>query len=85
MNESLRKVSNNTIIIPGHGPKGNKKQLESYRDMMVDITDKIRNLKKRGNSIGEVVRAKPTKAYDAKYGNLIINGDWFARLVYNGV
>ena len=85
VNESLGKASNNTIIIPGHGPRGNKKQLESYRDMMVDITDKIRNLKQRGNSIGEVVRAKPTKAYDAKYGNLIINGDWFARLVYNGV
>jgi len=85
VNANLKKATAETIIIPGHGPRGNKKELEAYGEMLNTITDKIKTLKNRGNTISEVVAAKPTKVYDEKYGNLIVNGDWFARLVYNGV
>jgi glyoxylase-like metal-dependent hydrolase (beta-lactamase superfamily II) len=81
---NLAKVSPTTVIIPGHGPVGNRSQLVEWRDMLVGIRDKVAALKKQGQTIDEVVAAKPTAPYDAKWGNLIVP-NFFTRLVYAGV
>ena len=82
---NLATVTNKTIIIPGHGPVGNKSQLVEYRDLLVTSRDKVAALKKQGKSRDEIVAAKPTAAYDARWGRAFINGDFFTRLVYAGV
>src|SRR5262249_20955928 len=82
---NLARITDKTIIIPGHGPIGNKSQLLEYRDMLVAIREKIAGLKKQGKSRDEVVAAKPTANYDAKWGGFLVNGDFFTRLVYAGV
>jgi hypothetical protein len=53
--------------------------------MLVAIRDKVANLKKQGKSRDETVAAKPTAAFDAKWGQFVIDGDYFTRLVYEGV
>src|SRR5262249_48429606 len=70
--------------IPGHGPIGNKSQLIEFRDMLVTVREKVAALKKQGKSRDEVVAAKPTSNYDAKWGGFVINGDFFTRVVYGG-
>jgi hypothetical protein len=40
---------------------------------------------KQGRSRDETVAAKPTAAYDAKWGNFVIDPGFFTRLVYEGV
>jgi len=82
---NVANANDETIVIPGHGPIGNKSQLVEFRDMLVAIHEKIASLKKQGKSLNEAVAAKPTADYDAKWGGSIINGDFFARLVYAGV
>jgi len=82
---NVAKATDKTIVIPGHGPVGNKSQLIEFRDMLVSVRDKVSTLKKEGKSIEEVVAAKPTAYYDAKWGGFVINGDFFAKLVYAGV
>jgi hypothetical protein len=71
-------------VIPGHGPIGNKSQLIEFRDMLVSVRDKVSTLKKEGKSLEEVVAAKPTADYDAKWGGFVVDGDFFTRLVYKG-
>jgi glyoxylase-like metal-dependent hydrolase (beta-lactamase superfamily II) len=84
--ENLARVADDTIIIPGHGkPVSNKAELKECRDMLVTIRDKVANLKKQGKSREEVVVAKPTAAFDAKWGQFVIDADFFTRLVYEGV
>jgi glyoxylase-like metal-dependent hydrolase (beta-lactamase superfamily II) len=78
-------VTDKTIVIPGHGPIGNKSQLIEFRDMLVSVRDKVSTLKKQGKSLEEVVAAKPTADYDAKWGGFVIDGNFFTRLVYAGV
>jgi hypothetical protein len=73
------------LVIPGHGPIGNKSKLIEFRDMLVTIREKVAALKKQGKSPDEVVAAKPTANYDANWGGFVINGDFFTRLVYAGV
>lgn len=82
---NIAKVTDKTIIIPGHGPVGDKSQLIEYRDMLVHMRDKVAAIKKQGRSLDEVIAAKPSAVYDAKWGRFLIDGSFFTRLVYAGV
>jgi len=79
-------VTDRTIVIPGHGqPVSNKAELTEYRDMLVPIRDNVAKLKQQGRSLEETIAAKPTAAFDAKWGQFLISPDLFTRLVYHGV
>ena len=82
---TLAKVSANTIIVPGHGPVGDRSQLSEFIAVLTEIREKIAAMKKQGMQLAEVVAAKPTASHDAKWANFLINGDLFAKLVYEGV
>jgi glyoxylase-like metal-dependent hydrolase (beta-lactamase superfamily II) len=82
---NLHVITDKTIVIPGHGPVGNKAGLTEFRDMLVNIRNNVATLKKQGKSISETVDAKPTAKYDAKYGQFLITPAFFTALVYAGV
>ena len=82
---TLAKVSANTIIVPGHGPVGDRSQLSEFIAVLTEIREKIAAMKKRGMQLGQVVAAKPTASHDAKWAGFLISGDLFAKLVYEGV
>lgn len=83
---TLAATANDTVIIPGHGnPVSNKAELQEWRDMLVAVRDNVASLKKKGMSRDETVAAKPTAAFDAKFGNFVIDAGFFTRLVYQGV
>ena len=68
---NLAATTDKTIIIPGHGqPVSNKAELKEFRDMLVAIRENVAALKRQGRSRDETVAAKPTAAFDAKFGNL---------------
>jgi hypothetical protein len=79
-------VTDKTIVIPGHGnPVSNKVELSAYRDMLVAIRDSVGKLKQQGRSLDDTIAAKPTAAFDAKWGQFLITPAFFTRLVYEGV
>jgi glyoxylase-like metal-dependent hydrolase (beta-lactamase superfamily II) len=84
-NKSLSRATSKTIVVPGHGPVGDRAQLVEFRDMLVAVRRSVARLKKEGKSIDEVVAQKPTAAYDAKWGGFVIDPAFFTRLVYAGV
>ncbi len=84
--KSLGMIDDKTIVVPGHGaPVSNKAQLKAFHDMLVAIRDNVAKLKSRGMSVGEVVAAKPTAAFDKKWGQFVITPGLFTELVYEGV
>ena len=82
---NLAMVTDKTIVIPGHGPVGGKTEMIEYRDLLTSIRDRVAALKGEGKSLNEIVAAKPTAAYDAKWGKGFVNGEFFTKLVYKGV
>jgi glyoxylase-like metal-dependent hydrolase (beta-lactamase superfamily II) len=83
---NLAATNDDTIIIPGHGkPVSNRVELQAFRDMLVAIRDNVAKLKKQGRTRDETVAAKPTAAFDAKWGQFVIDPGFFTRLVYEGV
>jgi glyoxylase-like metal-dependent hydrolase (beta-lactamase superfamily II) len=82
---NLHVITDKMIVIPGHGPVGNRADLAEYRDMLTTIRNNVAMLKKQGKSLSETVATKPTSAYDAKYGHFLITPEFFTSLVYSGV
>jgi hypothetical protein len=56
-----------------------------FRDMLTTIRANVAVLKKQGKSLDESIAAKPTAAYDAKWGQFLITPAFFTTLVYSGV
>ena len=83
--DNLAAVGTQSMIIPGHGPVASKADLEAYRDMLVTVRDKVAALKQAGKTLEETIAAQPGAAYDAKWGDFVINPATFVTLVYQGV
>ncbi|GJD54067.1 Hydroxyacylglutathione hydrolase [Methylobacterium crusticola] len=83
---NMATTTDKTIIIPGHGqPISNRAQLTAYHDMLTAIRSNVATLKAQGRSLEDTIAAKPTAAYDAKWGQFVISPALFTRLVYEGV
>ena len=82
---NLRVTTDKTVVIPGHGPVANKASLTAFRDMLSTIRNNVAALKKQGKSLSETIAAKPTAAYDAKWGQFLITPAMFTGLVYSGI
>ena len=82
---NLRVTTDKTVVIPGHGPVANKASLTAFRDMLSTIRNNVAALKKQGKSLSETIAARPSAAYDAKWGQFLITPAFFVTLVYSGV
>ena len=78
----LSLATNDTKIVAGHGPLGNRADLMKFRDMLVTSRDRIEKLKSAGKSAQEAVAAKPFADLDAAWGNGIINSEQWVQIVY---
>jgi hypothetical protein len=63
----------------------NKKELASFHDMLVAIRTNVAKLKQQGRSLDETIAAKPTAAFDAKWGQFLITPVFFTKLVHEGL
>ena len=82
---NLRLITDKMIVIPGHGPVGRRPDVVAFRDMLVKVRSDVAALKKQGRTLEQTVAAKPTAAFDAKWGQFLINPATFTALVYAGV
>jgi cyclase len=78
----LAMVDNDTKIVPGHGPLGNKSDLKMFRDMMVTAEGRVQKLKTAGKTLDEAVAAKPLADLDPVWGKGVLSGDAFVHVVY---
>ncbi len=74
-----------TRIIPGHGPMASKADLVAYRDMLAGIRDRVKPLVAAGKTLDAVKAAKPTAAFDEKWGKGFLSPDRFVEIVYNSL
>jgi len=63
---TMKLAGPDTKLVPGHGTIINRNDLIPYRDMIIAISDRVRQMVKSGASLQQVIAAKPTAAFDAK-------------------
>ena len=67
----LREISEDMIVIPGHGPVATYADLVDYVSMLRTIRERIAMLIAGGATLDEVIAARPTAEWDAIKGDPI--------------
>ena len=80
----LSLADNHTKIVPGHGPLGNRADLNRSRDMLVVARDRVQKLKSAGKSAEEIVASKPLADLDPVWGHMLTS-DIFVQMIYSGL
>ena len=76
----LATIDGDTKLIRGHGPLGNKAELQAFHDMLVVVRDRIAKLVKAGKTQDQVIAARPTQEFEEKYGGGNFNAaQWIGR------
>lgn len=81
----LALADNNTKIIAGHGPLGDKEQLTSYRQMLATAYERLKKLKAEGKTAQEAAATKPLADLEAIWGDGLFKGDRWIEIIYSGV
>jgi len=81
----LSVVDDQTKIIPGHGPVGNKQSLRATRDMLATVRDRLRPMIAAGKSLEEVIEAKPLADIEEKWGKGFFTSRQFVRVAYHSL
>jgi cyclase len=80
--KTLLKVTNaDTRIVPGDGPMLTRADLDAQTAMLATIRDRLVKMMKMGLNASEMIAEKPTKEFDAKYGD----PEQFIRNAYMGL
>ena len=56
------------MIVPSHGRLSDEFDVAEYRDMVVIVRDRVREMIGRGLTRAQVQAARPTFDWDARYG-----------------
>jgi glyoxylase-like metal-dependent hydrolase (beta-lactamase superfamily II) len=76
-----------TYIVPGHGRICDDADLVEFRDMVVIVRDRIRDMIHKGMTVDQVKAAKPTRDYDTEYvtSNSFVTADRFVEAVFKSL
>jgi len=69
INEILKVIDNETIIVPGHGELSDKKTVEIYLEKLTIVRDRIASLIYKGISLEEVLEINPAKEFEDVLGS----------------
>ena len=81
----LAMVDDKTKIIPGHGALGTKADLQTYRNVMAGIRDRVKALIAQGKTLDQIVAAKPSAQWDATWGKGFLGPDVFLSFVHRSL
>ncbi|HXJ20894.1 MAG TPA: MBL fold metallo-hydrolase [Polyangia bacterium] len=78
----LSLADDNTKIVPGHGPLMTKSDVTAYRDMLLQIRDRVGKLIAAKKTVEEAKAAKPLADLEPKWGQGFIHGDFVVETLY---
>ena len=85
IDQILAQTDEQTKIVPGHGPVTTRANLKDYRDMLVQVRHRIKDLIAAGKTMDEVVAAMPTKDFDARWASGYVTPEVFTRMVFSSL
>ncbi len=78
----LALADDHTKIIPGHGPIMSKADVAAFRQMLIDVRDRVEKLMAARKSVDEAKAAKPLADLDARWGKAFVQADFVIETVY---
>lgn len=81
----LALIDDKTVVMPGHGPLSNKAELQAFVTMLEGVYGKVKGMVDAGKSQEDVIAAKPTAAFDEKWGGGFLEPDKWVGIVYDTI
>ena len=76
-------ADDNTRIIPGHGPLGDKQGMQEYLEMLEAVQTRMKKLIAEGKSLEQIIELRPNADYDDAMGKGFINPETFLQILYS--
>lgn len=76
-----------TYVVPGHGRICDEADVVEFRDMLVIVRDRVRDMINRKMTLEQIKAARPTRDYDPGYVTTtsFVKADQFVESVYKGL
>jgi len=81
LDKMLPLMDDNSKIIPGHGNLATKKEVQAFRDRLVEIHDVVAAALKKGTKVEDVANLPIATKYDAEWGKGFVKGKDFVMMV----
>lgn len=81
----LKIATDQTKIIPGHGPLATKADLSAYRTMLVTVSGRIKKQLRAGKTLEQVIAAQPTADFDEVWGKGFLPPKRFVEMLYKNL
>src|ERR1700756_549995 len=81
----LAQTDAQTKIVPGHGPVATRADLQDYRDMLVQVRQRVKDLIAAGKTMDEVVATVPTRDFDARWASGYVTPEAFTKMVFSSM
>lgn len=78
----LARATENTRIVPGHGPVGTRADLLAFQEMMKESRAIVQKAIDAGTELNEFVLSKPLAKFDDPWGKQNLPTDMFVRIVH---
>ncbi|MHC4235049.1 MAG: MBL fold metallo-hydrolase [Planctomycetota bacterium] len=85
VDRALELANEQTQFIAGHGPMSGIQELRSFQEMLKAVGGRVRSLVQQGKSLEEVIASKPTRDFDAQWGDGFLKPDQWVGIVYDGM
>lgn len=72
-------------IVPARGPVTNGPSVKAFADMIIAVRDRVRQMVASGKTLEQVIAARPTAEFDARYGHGRVSREQFVREIYDAV
>ncbi len=82
LNQIIALAKPDTKIVPGHGVVVDKTAIAAHRDMILAVKAAVAPMVARGDTVEQVIAAKPTAAYDARVPQGPETSERFIRALY---
>ena len=82
---ALGYANESTRIIPGHGALAGKADLAAFAAMLTSVRDNVQRLVAQKKTLEQVLGAKPSAAWDEKWGKGFMKPDDFVTTVYQSL
>jgi len=79
----LGMVNETTKIIPGHGPLGNKSDLEAYSKMLKTIAERVKTFKETNQTKEQWIAKNPLIDMDEEWGDGFLPNEKFTNIIWD--
>jgi cyclase len=81
----LAKIDARTLVIPGHGPVSDRRELQACRDLLWTVRNRVAALIGQGRSLEEIMAAGPSREFDEAWASDRVGPDGFVAMIYQSL